>query len=148
MTGEIADNTVHYHPFRIYVEDTDHFGLVYHANYVKFFDRGRTEWLRARSISLEALNQKGVSLVVRSLSIDYLKPAYLDDELIVHTHMISRKLSLAIFEQRIVSVAGDVLATVKVKIIALDSQQKVCRMSDIVFRDVNNPFYVEDVTYG
>ena len=67
---------------RVYYEDTDAGGVVFYANYLKFFERARTEWLRHAGIGQHALTQSnGVMFVVRSTSVDYIAPAKLDDEL-------------------------------------------------------------------
>ena len=72
------------HSARIYWEDTDAGGIVYYANYLKFFERARTEWLRARGIEQGKLAaQTGGMFVVSRASVDYLRPARLDDWLIV-----------------------------------------------------------------
>jgi acyl-CoA thioester hydrolase len=71
-------------PVRVYWEDTDAGCIVYHANYLKFFERARTEWLRALGINQNALReQTGGVFVASDLSIKYLRPARLDDELLV-----------------------------------------------------------------
>lgn len=70
------------HSLRIYWEDTDAGGVVFYANYLKFFERARTEWLRARGFEQEAMRQRdGVMFVVSSTSLRYLRPARLDDRL-------------------------------------------------------------------
>ena len=67
-------------PGRVYFQDTDAGGVVYHASYVNFMERSRTEWLRTFGYSNAALMKElGVVFVVRSLKLDYLKPALLDD---------------------------------------------------------------------
>jgi acyl-CoA thioester hydrolase len=67
---------------RVYYEDTDTGGIVFYANYLKFFERARTEWLRAAGVGQQALAQEmGVMFVVRSTALDYHAPARLDDEL-------------------------------------------------------------------
>ena len=69
---------------RIYYEDTDAGGIVYYANYLKFFERARTEWLRAAGIGQHRMaGQHNAMFVVKSTSMDYHLPAKLDDELIV-----------------------------------------------------------------
>lgn len=69
-------------PVRIYYEDTDTGGIVYYANYLKFFERARTEWLRTAGVNQQALVQShGVIFVVKSTAVDYHAPAKLDDEL-------------------------------------------------------------------
>jgi acyl-CoA thioester hydrolase len=67
-------------PVRVYFQDTDAGGVVYHSNYVNFMERARTEWLRTFGYSNGGLLKEfGVAFVVRSLKMDYLKPALLDD---------------------------------------------------------------------
>ncbi len=77
----------HVHRLRVYYEDTDFSGFVYHASYLKFLERGRTEYLRALGIVQSDMNGApgGFVFVVRHLSLDYLKPAGMDDELLVMT---------------------------------------------------------------
>lgn len=71
-------------PLRIYWEDTDAGGIVFYANYLKFFERARTEWLRAKGIEQQALRDAtGGMFVVSDAQLRYLSPARLDDELIV-----------------------------------------------------------------
>jgi acyl-CoA thioester hydrolase len=71
-------------PVRVYFQDTDAGGVVYHANYVNFMERSRTEWLRELSFShMDMMNKLGVMFVVRSIKLDYLKPALLDDLLTI-----------------------------------------------------------------
>lgn len=69
-------------PVRVYYEDTDTGGIVFYANYLKFFERARTEWLRAAGISQQALAEQAQRMfVVKSTAIDYHAPARLDDRL-------------------------------------------------------------------
>jgi acyl-CoA thioester hydrolase len=71
-------------PTRVYYQDTDAGGVVYHANYVNFMERARTEWLRTFGYSNAGLMKElGVMFVVRKLELNYLKPALLDDMLSV-----------------------------------------------------------------
>lgn len=69
---------------RVYYEDTDTGGIVYYANYLKFFERARTEWLRALGLAQQQLvEQQGIMFVVQSAQIEYRSPAKLDDELVI-----------------------------------------------------------------
>lgn len=69
-------------PVRVYYEDTDAGGIVFYANYLKFFERARTEWLRAAGINQqELIASDGAAFVVKNATIDYHAPARLDDEL-------------------------------------------------------------------
>jgi acyl-CoA thioester hydrolase len=71
-------------PVRVYWEDTDAGGVVYYANYLKFLERARSEWLRARGFEQDALrDDAGVVFVVRRVEIDYLAPARFNDQLTV-----------------------------------------------------------------
>jgi acyl-CoA thioester hydrolase len=71
-------------PVRVYFQDTDAGGVVYHANYVNFMERARTEWLRTFGYSNAGMMKElGLVFVVRSVKLDYLKPALLDDLLTV-----------------------------------------------------------------
>jgi acyl-CoA thioester hydrolase len=71
---------------RVYWEDTDAGGVVYHASYLRFMERGRTEYLRERGISQSALQQEsGATFVVADMSIRFRQPAKLDDELVIET---------------------------------------------------------------
>jgi len=76
----------HTWPVRIYWEDTDAGGIVYYANYLKFFERARTEWLRSLGLGQQALRERtGGMFVVGAIEVRYLRPARLDDELMIHT---------------------------------------------------------------
>ena len=68
---------------RVYYEDTDAGGVVYYANYLRFLERARTECLRSLGFEQSELMAQGIAFAVRSLSAEYLKPARLDDELVV-----------------------------------------------------------------
>ncbi len=72
------------HPVRIYWEDTDAGGVVFYANYLKYFERARTEWLRALGLAQQPLrNEQGLVFVVTDSQVRYVQPARLDDELTV-----------------------------------------------------------------
>ena len=80
--------TAHLFPLRVYYEDTDVGGVVYHANYLKFAERARTEMLRTLGIEQERMRiETGLLFVVRRLTAEYLQPARLDDELIIATQV-------------------------------------------------------------
>ena len=75
-------------PVRVYYEDTDLGGFVYYANYLKFIERGRSEWLRELGIDQVALKGEGILFVVRRVLADYLSPAFYDDLLTVETRLL------------------------------------------------------------
>ena len=89
-------------PVRVYYEDTDGGGVVYHANYLKFMERARTEWLRSLGFEQTALkSQMRIMFVVRGLALQYLRPANFDDALMVSTRLTRTGRSLLQFEQTI-----------------------------------------------
>ncbi|SDF93560.1 tol-pal system-associated acyl-CoA thioesterase [Alloyangia pacifica] len=80
----------HEFPVRVYYEDTDMAGIVYHANYLKYIERARSDWVRARGIDQNALREvEGIVFVVRRIEADYLAPARFDEELVVRTEVKS-----------------------------------------------------------
>jgi acyl-CoA thioester hydrolase len=88
-------------PVRVYWEDTDAGGIVFYANYLKFFERSRTEWLRAKGISQHALREStGGMFVVGDAQVRYIKSAKLDDELMVTTSLLDGgRASMTIHQQ-------------------------------------------------
>ena len=79
-------------PTRIYWEDTDAGGVVYHARYVAFMERARTEWMRAMGYGQEAMRSgDGQVFVVRAMTLDFLKPARLDDALLATVELLRRR---------------------------------------------------------
>lgn len=87
---------------RVYYEDTDASGVAYHANYLRWFERGRTEWLRARGYSQHALMAEfGVAFTVADLAVRYRRPARLDDELQVVTSVRECKRASLSFDQQL-----------------------------------------------
>ena len=93
--------TVFEHPIRVYWEDTDAGGIVFYANYLKFFERARTEWLRALGIGQHALREEtGGMFVVSETTIKYHRPAKLDDQLrVTATLAEGGRASLVIAQQ-------------------------------------------------
>ncbi len=87
---------------RVYYEDTDFSGRVYHASYLRFLERGRTEWLRARGVgNRELAEASGVAFAVRSLKIEYLAAALMDDLLRVETSVVAARGASIEFRQRV-----------------------------------------------
>lgn len=105
-------------PVRIYWEDTDAGGIVFYANYLKFFERARTEWLRSLGIEQGALKETtGCMFVVSETSVKYLVPAKLDDELIVTAAVKEKGLaSLIITQQALRKTDGAILAQGSIRI--------------------------------
>jgi acyl-CoA thioester hydrolase, YbgC/YbaW family len=87
-------------PVRVYIEDTDAGGIVFYANYLKFFERARTDFLRACGITQSETMQSGQIFVVRRVAVDYQRPARLDDVLQISCAVKHCSRARVIFEQR------------------------------------------------
>ena len=92
---------------RIYYEDTDAGGVVYYANYLRYLERGRTEYLRERGFSVRELQEKGYLIPVMRLEIDYLSPAVLDDLIRVDTTVLEITGATFTLGQQVVRVADE-----------------------------------------
>lgn len=111
--------TQHHFPLRVYYEDTDFSGVVYHASYLRFLERGRTEFIRACGIDQQKLHREtGVYFVVRRMEIDWIRPALMDDELVVETAPAKLGGASMVLSQRILR-GEDVLTTAEVVVAIL-----------------------------
>ncbi|MCX7163440.1 MAG: tol-pal system-associated acyl-CoA thioesterase [Betaproteobacteria bacterium] len=104
---------------RVYYEDTDAAGIVYYANYLRFLERGRTEWLRALGHDQNMLMKEGIAFAVRSVSAEFLKPARLDDQLSVETSVASLGRAQLTFAQRILR-DNELLLDAKIRVACID----------------------------
>ena len=117
-------------PVRIYYEDTDAGGVVYYANYLKFLERCRSEWLRTIGYDQGALlRDPGIAFVVRSVAVDYLKPARLDD-LVTVSLDVERMTRVQIFFSQHIRRANpdaaggwDELISARVQLVCVDAAQ-------------------------
>jgi acyl-CoA thioester hydrolase len=109
---------------RVYYEDTDAGGVVYYANYLRFFERCRTEWLRALGFGQRELAERdGVLFVVAEAEIRYLRPAQLDDEIDIDAHVAQRFASYVVFEQQ-GRRGSELLCRGRVKVACLDARTR------------------------
>jgi len=107
---------------RVYYEDTDTGGVVYYANYLKFMERARTEWLRSLGFEQDQLiRDAGIIFAVRSVEVDYLRPARFNDALTVTAEVVHNGGASITFRQE-VRRGDEVLCRGKVKIASLDAQ--------------------------
>lgn len=109
-------------PVRVYYEDTDTGGVVYYANYLKFMERARTEWLRSLGFEQdELIREAGVIFAVRSVEVEYLRPAHFNDALIVTAEVVHNGGASITFQQE-VRRSDEVLCRGRVKIASLDAR--------------------------
>ncbi|HCH02003.1 MAG TPA: tol-pal system-associated acyl-CoA thioesterase [Vibrio sp.] len=110
-------------PITIYYEDTDAGGVVYHSNYLKFFERARTELLRAQGISQHTLLEQEIGFVVKHMDIDYIQGAKLDEHLEVLTSIVNLKRASISFCQELVNLEGRILCKATVKVACVNIKQ-------------------------
>jgi acyl-CoA thioester hydrolase len=109
---------------RVYWEDTDGGGIVYYANYLRFLERARTEWLRSLGHSQQRLAQTpGILFAVTGLSVEYRRPARLDDELTITCEPRGERAAAMRFLQRIHRAPeGDLLVEAEVRVVCVDAR--------------------------
>lgn len=113
LTGNMSTNMAepeYAHRLRVYWEDTDAGGIVFYANYLKFFERARTEWLRSLGFSQQAMATDaadGAIFVVTDTQLSYRQPARLDDELTVTVHLSRRGAASLVIRQQALRLDGD-----------------------------------------
>ena len=125
MKSNPIQTVAHHWPVRIYYEDTDMQGIVYYANYLKYLERARTEFLREKGFEQDLLiEQQGIAFAVRSVAMDYVKPAKFNDELVVITQVKELKRVSLVFQQTVIRPADDneILNIATIKIASLDAQ--------------------------
>jgi len=126
-TGAIEAG-VHRLPLRVYYEDTDAGGIVYHAAYLRFAERARTEMLRCLALDHRTLRERhGLSFAVRRCTIDYRAPARLDDQLIVATRLVRQGGASLDLEQQVLS-GGRLLVRLDVRLALLSPGLDVARL--------------------
>ncbi|MEO5572874.1 MAG: tol-pal system-associated acyl-CoA thioesterase [Gammaproteobacteria bacterium] len=109
-------------PVRVYYEDTDAGGVVYHANYLKFMERARTEWLRYAGFEQNDLAREGILFVVRSAAVDFLKPGRFNQQLTVSVTILKHSRTTLTFEQTIMNSENNViLCSGRIKIACVSS---------------------------
>jgi acyl-CoA thioester hydrolase len=124
--------------YRIYYEDTDAIGVVYYANYLKFFERARTDFLRSLNISQQQLAKENqIVFVVKKCNIEYLSPAKLDD-LINVSVKISEIKKISLLMHQTISVSNKIISVLEVEIVCLDSNN---------FKPTKIPQHLIDLIY-
>jgi acyl-CoA thioester hydrolase len=129
------EDRAHVLPLRIYYEDTDFSGVVYHANYLRFMERGRSDFLRLAGLRHQGMLKAGEPLVwaVRRLSIDYARPAHVDEALEIRTRVAGLTGARMFLDQAVTRAGADLAAArVEVCVITLDGRPR--RVPDAIRR--------------
>lgn len=138
--GAVTDN-VHRFPLRVYYEDTDAGGIVYHANYLRFAERARSECLRLIGWQHDRmLAETGLGWVVRRAAIDFRLPARLDDSLVIETRVVELKGARMVARQTILREA-DLLVGVDIELVLLSPSGRPGRIP-APLADAIRPFLV------
>ncbi|MFT6264913.1 MAG: tol-pal system-associated acyl-CoA thioesterase [Oleiphilaceae bacterium] len=119
----MSESVEFYLPIRIYIEDTDAGGIVFYANYLKYFERARTEFIRTLDFELRACMADNINFVVHSLDLKYLRPAKLDEVINVYAKIKAKGRTFMLFEQKVENGLGEILVegSVKVACVHLDT---------------------------
>jgi acyl-CoA thioester hydrolase len=125
---------------KVYLEDTDAGGIVYHANYLKFFERARTDFLEEHGAGLKGAQDLGFRFVVHSLSIQFHKPALLGDRLQIVTHAHMASPYRVTFEQRAFR-AGEpqAITSGKVDVVCIDAEGSLTEIGPELLRVPHHP---------
>lgn len=107
---------MHRHNIRVYYEDTDAGGIVYYANYLKFLERARTEWLRELGVEQDRLLEQSTGFVVKHLEINYQAAARFNEMLVVESQLATCKRVSLVFDQSIYNHKNRPLVTARVKV--------------------------------
>ena len=114
---------------RVYLEDTDAGGIVYHATHLRFMERGRTDFIRHLGLNRHNLTTANILFVVRKMVINYRLPAYLDDELEVYTRLTRKGKCFVYFIQEIVRIRNnDLISQADVEVVCVDAERKKPRL--------------------
>jgi acyl-CoA thioester hydrolase len=105
---------------RVRYSETDQMSVVYHGNYVPYFEMGRVEWLRNKGISYKSLEQSGIALPIVSMTLNYKKPARYDDLLTVITKFKSQTTVKVEFDCEIINENGELLTTAYFLLVFVD----------------------------
>ncbi|MGR3839446.1 MAG: tol-pal system-associated acyl-CoA thioesterase [Cognatishimia sp.] len=119
---------MHEFPIRVYYEDTDMAGIVYHANYLKFIERARSDWVRSKGVDQTQLKEdEGLVFVVRKIDADYFKPAKFDEELTVETRAVQVTGARLVMEQ-IVKRDNELLFQAMVTVVCANEAGQAARL--------------------
>ena len=118
---------------RVYYEDTDAGGVVYHARYLAFYERARTEMLRQLNINQQTLLQEGIAFVVKKMDISYDFPARLDDMLTISTQVEQIRKASIIFKQTILNQNKQIISNADVVIACVNmTKMKPCALPKLL----------------
>ncbi|MDH5187974.1 MAG: YbgC/FadM family acyl-CoA thioesterase [Rhodospirillaceae bacterium] len=127
---------VHTFPVRIYFEDTDAGGIVYHSRYLNFCERARAELLRECGIeSMSMMNEHKCGFAVRHAEMDFIKPAHLDEELIIESRLIEMKGASSKISH-LIKYQNDLLVEIKIVLVCMGHGERPVRIPDPIRKEM------------
>ena len=133
-----------YHTVKVYYEDTDAFGIVYYANYLKYLERARTEALASIGLSNLQIKQKfGTSIIVKSCNIEYKKSAHLEDELKIRSFIKSITKTSFVMNQ-FVTRNQEAIVDAQVHLVFINQNSKPVKVPDLIF-DNFKPYFCDSI---
>ena len=133
-----------YHKLKVYYEDTDAGGVVYYANYLKFFERARTEALLTIGLSNSKIKDKfGAHIIVKSCNVEYKKSAYLEDNLSIRSFIKSITKTSFMMNQ-IITKDKDIIVEAKIHLVLVNEKAKPIKIPEIVFENFK-PYFCDSI---
>ncbi len=121
--------SLHRFPVRVYYEDTDLAGIVYYANYLKFIERARSEWVREIGVDQRAMKAQGVVFAVKRVEADYIVPAAFEDDLVIETTPLSMTPARLVLSQMVKRDDTNLFQS-KITLVAIGQAGKPVRLPD------------------
>ena len=121
--------SLHRFPVRVYYEDTDLAGIVYYANYLKFIERARSEWVREIGVDQRAMKAQGVIFAVKRVEADYIVPAAFEDDLVIETTPLSMTPARLVLSQAVKRDDTNLFQS-KITLVAIGQAGKPVRLPD------------------
>jgi len=132
----------HHFTLRVYYEDTDLAGIVYYANYLKFIERARSEWVRELGLDQAALKEQGTVFAVSRVVADYLSPARFDDLLSVETRPVEARAARLTLAQDVLR-EGKLLFRAEVTLVSLNAKGQAQRLPAVLRQQI--PAHIPDI---
>jgi len=134
LTGCDGPNPEFRLPVRVYIEDTDAGGIVFYVNYLKYLERARTEFMRARGFAKAAMLDGEYMFVVHAMEVEYLRPALLDDEIEATACLLEARGARLVFAQRVLR-GGEEICRARISVACVDSATRRPRLLPRRMRD-------------
>lgn len=144
MSHNHSLNFEHCFSIRVYVEDTDLQGIVYHANYLRFFERSRTEWLRSNGFTLTDMAECDTNFAIRSIQLQFVHPARLDDLLMIKTNAVRNKHCGLRFNQAMFNASEKLLSTAVIEVVCVNKKLKPIRLPEAFISTLKQSITMEN----